>query len=125
MMYVFHKMTIDEKYSLSPEHNELIRKMETLVALIKLQLNPHGEIDKNIIRILNRVPYYASVPNAQFLDDSEWLLLHCQWLLKEEWEKVKYESMGVIGRYCWALPKRIMRSRAYSRFAATERKISP
>jgi hypothetical protein len=99
----------------SPEGDELRRKVETLVATIRLQLNPEGKIDQNIIEILQHIVFLADRgKNAGF--SAQWLLTrHSQWLLKEEWETVKWEAAGCRRRVVIAVNRR-QRERAYRAF---------
>jgi hypothetical protein len=84
------------------EQDELVEKINMLISLISLQLNPFGEIDKNILAILARMPTLAQSPDGRKLRVADELLIkHSQWLLKAEWEKVKSETKGIILRV-WA-----------------------
>jgi hypothetical protein len=70
-----------------------ITEINKLISLIHLQLNPHGTIERNIAIILEQMPVLAEHPNGKELRKKDKLLVeHCQWLLKAEWEKVKYEA---------------------------------
>jgi hypothetical protein len=70
-----------------------ITKINKLISLIHLQLNPHGTIERNIATILEQMPALAEKPDGEALRKKDRLLVdHCQWLLKAEWEKVKYEA---------------------------------
>lgn len=77
------------------EHTRFVdhfRKMQDLANIIQLQLNPDGTIDKNIIKMLQS-EYYAKVDDYQRTAKIIQILIwHSQWLLKAEWEKVKYEG---------------------------------
>lgn len=97
-MHVKH--TASKDYRNSSAHFEDIRKVDTLIATITLQLNPRGAIDKNMIRLLERIPRDADTSNSstQFRAIERALILHAQFLLKEEWEKVKYESRLALTR---------------------------
>jgi hypothetical protein len=94
------KHATSKDYRNSGAHFEDIRKIDTLIATITLQLNPRGAIDKNMIRLLERMPREADTSNSsiQFRTIERALILHSQFLLKEEWEKVKYESRLAITR---------------------------
>lgn len=79
------------------EHKKIISDVNTLISLIRLQLNPFGEIDGNIIQLLEKMPTLAEKPNGETLRTADDLLIrHSQWLLKAEWEKVKYETRGIV-----------------------------
>jgi hypothetical protein len=86
----------DGALNLSAKYFELLklRELQKMKSLLKLQLNPNGAIDRNIILIVDRV--YELARTATFgpeLDEAERLLvLHSQFLLKDEWEKVKLEA---------------------------------
>jgi hypothetical protein len=61
----------------------LVEKINRLISLVSLQLNPFGEIDKNILTILAKMPALAGSPNGQKLRIADELLIkHSQWLLK-------------------------------------------
>jgi hypothetical protein len=99
----------------SPEYDELLMKIENLEALIQLQLNPRGRIDQNIIEILQKIAHLAKMHDFRMYS-AHWLLIHhAQWLLKEEWETVKYEAAGSVRRIVATL-KRWWRARQYRKF---------
>lgn len=77
---------------------DLVREVDKLGSLIRLQLNPRGSIDQNIILLLGVIPKIAK-SRDDLEAASNLLILHSQWLLKEEWEKVKQESGGIVGRW--------------------------
>jgi hypothetical protein len=65
------------------EQDDLVEKINRLISLVSLQLNPFGEIDKNILTILAKMPALAGSPNGQKLRIADELLIkHSQWLLK-------------------------------------------
>ena|ERR1700729_1491485 len=79
----------------SPEYVDAIDEINKLIALIKLQLNPKGEVDGNLIRLLDKIPSLADNPSdlgAKLRRADNLLIQHAQWLLKDEWEKVKRET---------------------------------
>jgi hypothetical protein len=119
--FMYYKRTYDTsfKYGQSPDPDELRQKVETLVATIRLQLNPEGTIDQNMIEILKHIVFLADRgKNAGFV--AQWLLTrHSQWLLKEEWETVKSEAAGWWRRRGIAV-KRRQRARAYGVFCGGE-----
>ena len=119
-----YKMAKDPKATASPEYDALILAANDLIPLIRLQLNPFGEIDQNIIRIIDRVALFAEKKDGSKLDKADALLIaHAQWLLKAEWEKVKSESRGILSKpYAWI---RVFKySRAYRRFCKAEGNLS-
>lgn len=67
-------------------------------SLIQLQLNPWGEIDKNILKLINSVVLRVDGSAGLLVRLDELLIAHSQWLLKAEWEKVKYEAGGPLYR---------------------------
>ncbi len=84
--------------------------MDELSPLIKLQLNPFGEIDRNIVNLLDRLASRAaplltdnSDPETLFTAD-KLLIEHSRWLLKAEREKVKSEAR-------WTMPWVLLSSR--------------
>lgn len=82
-----------------------IGEINELISLIHLQLNPHGRIEKNIAKILERMPALAErADGAALRNEDKRLIAHCQWLLKAEWERVKYEARWLTRP--WLLIKR-------------------
>jgi hypothetical protein len=77
--------------------------MNELAKTIELQLNPNGLIDKNIVSIIN-ILYKSTNPQSKvdITATTQLLVAHSKWLLKEEWERVKYEAQGSIGKVCSA-----------------------
>jgi hypothetical protein len=112
---------MEGEFVITEEHDELVRKIGLSTTLIRLQLNPRGPIDRNIISLLNVLVEHRESEDYERLESL--LVSHAQWLLKEEWEKVKFESRGPT-RYLWDLPKRIYRGRAYARFCGREGSVS-
>ena len=100
-------------------NDELRQKVETLVATIRLQLNPEGNIDKNIIGILQHIVFLADRGKPAVFSAQGLLTRHSQWLLKEEWETVKSEAAGWWRRGGIAV-KRRQRERAYRVFCEGE-----
>jgi transcription-repair coupling factor (superfamily II helicase) len=118
--YLFHKMQTAANYATLPEHDELVQQLERLEALIRLQLNPFGAIDKNIITLVDKTARFADKQTDQkFLKAHSLLILHAQWLLKEEWETVKLESVGIL-RGLWYRGKRYWRRSLYQQFCQTQ-----
>ena len=77
---------------------EKLEQINDLAALIQLQLNPRGVIDLNILKLVETITIRrtTSVKLIQRADDQ--LIAHSQWLLKAEWEKVKFEARGPLYR---------------------------
>lgn len=73
------------------ESRKIVQEIDRLRHVIRLRLNPAGEHDREIERLLEEIPNHTSSPNAvaKLLED---LTKATQSLLKEEWEKVKQES---------------------------------
>ena len=78
---------------------EKLEEMNHVVSLIQLQLNPWGTIDRNILILLRKIVVRKGT-DPQIIESADRLLIeHSQWLLKAEWEKVKYEAHGPIYRF--------------------------
>lgn len=73
-------------------------RADKLVALITLQLNPNEEsgIDGNLIVHMKKLCQAAEKANGQYRTEERRFVRHCQYLLKEEWEKVKSEARGTM-----------------------------
>jgi hypothetical protein len=115
---IYYKIITNRKYLLTQDHDDAVKRIEHLIVLIVIQLNPDGEVDKNIIYFLNNL--IGSTTGPDYRRKEAMLLRHIQWLLKDEWEKVKFESAGPIQRYAFALPKRWARQASYKRFCSVE-----
>ncbi|HWK87276.1 MAG TPA: hypothetical protein VNQ34_07195 [Xanthobacteraceae bacterium] len=107
-----------DTYRKSAEYDADKRKAETLVATVILQLNPDGSIDKNIIKLLHRLPFLAE-RSDKYRDAENALILHSQFLLKEEWEKVKYETQSAIARW-WKTDCNSEREEKYRNFCESK-----
>lgn len=107
------------------DHNtkvETVSEINRLISLINLQLNPHGTIEKNIAMILERMPALAEKNDGTALRSRDKLLIrHCQWLLKAEWERVKYEARWLSRPWLWV--KRQWYLVRYRRFSSREGRI--
>ena len=96
------RRALSNKYKRVTSHTKeasaYIEQMNGPIVLITLQLNPKARIDKNIIRLLSMIPATAqSTSNSRLVGGLDYLLItHCQWLLKAEWEKVKFEAAGPV-----------------------------
>ena len=72
----------------SREREEYTKKINRLISLIRLQLNPFGEIDQTILSLLESMPALAEQQDgAPLRTADDRLIKHSQWLLKAEWEK--------------------------------------
>ncbi len=85
------------------EEREKIEEIDKLRHLIALQLNPRGRIDQEIEALIGQIVTAASkrkgVPKKEFRGLLKDLVVKTKSLLKEEWEKVKEESLlGDISR---------------------------
>ncbi len=90
------KITGGNNFEKTQECTDYIDKINALVSLIKLQLNARGQIDRNIIRIPDALPVLALQKEPdKFFAMVHLLILHSQWLLKMEWQTVKYEAAGI------------------------------
>jgi hypothetical protein len=75
------------------ERIPFINDIDRLQALIRLQVNLNGEIDRNIILILEKMrPLAEGNASGELNKAGELLIAHSQWLLKAEWETVKAEA---------------------------------
>lgn len=94
------------------------REIYELSALIKLQLNPSNEIDRNLLRIIDEFTDSLNNPTHFRWAGLDMLLVsHAQWLLKAEWEKVKAEAAGLPCRpWFWARSK--FHIKRYRKFAS-------
>jgi septation ring formation regulator EzrA len=77
-----------------PEASELLKQLDKLRHLIRLQLNPGGTHDQAIEALIARIPDLTHETQTEELKSAlNDLVQVSQKLLKEEWEKVKGESM--------------------------------
>lgn len=80
--------------------NEVIKEIDRLRMMIKLQLNPDGPLDIRLMRLIDEIVGLAvpkGIPNlgeirAKFEEKINEMIQTGQLLLKAEWEKVKEES---------------------------------
>lgn len=110
----------------STEYYALLRELQDLRSLLKLQLNPKGKIDQNIIVLVDRI-YELSRTwtfGGQLTGAERLLVLHAQPLLKAEWEKVKSEARGPL-RWVGSKYSEYKSARDYRRFASEEGAIPP
>jgi|CXWL01.1.fsa_nt_gi hypothetical protein len=77
-----------------PEEAEVLKELDRLRHVIRLRLNPKGEHDQKIEEFIKRIPTLTHpTKRTELLTTLEDLITTTQELLKEEWEKVKAESM--------------------------------
>lgn len=86
-----------------PEHKmkmvaEKLEEINQIASTIQLQLNPWGEIDRNVLAMVEGFVVRERTPIGLIQAGDDLLIRHSQWLLKAEWEKVKYEASGPIRR---------------------------
>lgn len=86
-----------QKKQISDRYFDL-EKLEERASLLRLQLNPKGPIDGNLLAIIEHLQAHQDAEGEQISALRELLLSHAQWLLKAEWEKVKWEAGGAIYR---------------------------
>lgn len=92
-------ITDDEiKRVLTKERYGDLQKLEKLASLLRLQLNPDGQIDGNVIAIIEELQAHQDDDDRDMSANRDLLLSHSQWLLKLEWEKVKWEASGMFHR---------------------------
>jgi hypothetical protein len=100
---------------------ELIERLNGLMSLIKLQLNPRGEMDANISKILDKFAQ-ANLGKIDLERAHNLLIEHSQWLLKAEWERVKYEASGFVRGFVVGCKRKIHGWR-YHTFAIGEGRV--
>ena len=73
--------------------DEMLKELDRLRHIIRLRLNPEGELDKTIEALVTEITHYTD-PKRQpeLVDALERLTKATRALLKEEWDKVKLES---------------------------------
>ncbi len=107
----------------SEPYDEKRNKADGLISLISLQLNPadEGGIDKNLIAHLRILVEATEKPGDEFRKEEKKFVRHSQFMLKEEWEKVKTEARGWIATL-WnkVRGKKCARKCAYKRFVREE-----
>lgn len=76
-----------------PGEADVLKQIDKLRHLIRLQLNPDGDHDKEIERLIGRIPELTDESKTDELKRAlNDLVEVSQKLLKDEWEKVKEES---------------------------------
>lgn len=96
---------------------------DRLISLISLQLNPADEdgIDQNLIAHLRILVEAAEKPGDEFRGEEKKFVRHSQFMLKEEWEKVKSEARGWFAKLWTKVQgKKCARTCAYKRFVRDE-----
>jgi len=77
-----------------PGDIEVLKEVDKLRHLIRLQLNPEGIYDREIEELIAQIPTQTHKIHEEKLKDSLNSLVEVsQKLLKEEWDKVKEESV--------------------------------
>lgn len=119
---VVHRRTMLEtttdrelKRSLRNQRPGDLQKLEELGSLLRLQLNPYGVIDGNVIAIIEHLQAHQADDDHDMSANRDLLISHSQWLLKAEWEKVKWEAGGWIQRRLNRRPEAV-RLREYERW---------
>ncbi len=98
-------------------------RADGLISLISLQLNPADEdgIDKNLIAHLRILVKATTKSPDEFRKEEEKFVRHSQFMLKEEWEKVKSEARGSISKIWHKIRgRKCARRCAYKRFVREE-----
>jgi hypothetical protein len=87
-------------YNRPPDMADLQQEMEQLTLEIRLQLNPKDPEDKEIERLLDRLPSWRqSMSDEEFHTLQKEITTSTQALLKREWDKVKDEAVNGDLRY--------------------------
>lgn len=114
---------INNETQSSQTYDEKRNKADGLISLISLQLNPADEdgIDKNLIAHLRVLVDTAEKSGDEFRKEEKKFVRHSQFMLKEEWEKVKAEARGWIATL-WNKfrGKKCARKCTYKRFVSEE-----
>jgi hypothetical protein len=125
ILTINQKQIFNRKFGVSdPEYHQYTEEIHRLTSLIKLQLNPFNEIDKNILLILDELENSLNEPHSHmwFLAD-RLLIQHAQWLLKAEWEKVKFEAASNFCKpFLWCKSRR--RIRQYRLFSEDDGRVN-
>jgi len=90
--------------------------LQSLLSDLTLRLNPGEDEARDLLRAAKTVDKAARLHSAAavILAD-EIMIRHAQWLLKGEWERVKLEASGLLGKF-WIYFRKILRKRAYRQF---------
>ncbi|MCG9559869.1 hypothetical protein [Vibrio kanaloae] len=77
----------------SKESKEIIRELDQLNMLIRLQINPKEDLGKKVIAHLDKIPDLTHKSyEAELKSKLHEMVKDVQELLKEEWDKVKDEA---------------------------------
>lgn len=102
------------------EQKDLVKTFESMNQLsrkIELQLNPFGDIDQNLICLIKEIYVSVSAVKQSDLEKlCDALLEHSRWMLKAEWERVKYEARGPFGKLA-SIPKLIRLRTRYRKYS--------
>jgi len=90
-------------------------KLDRLIALITMQLNPKGSVERNMVGLLVLFPKRAEDPKEDYRGLEKAFVRHSQFLLKDEWERVKFEAMGCLSKPRWYW-KECTRKKDYQKF---------
>lgn len=100
-------------------YSEKRNRADRLISLITLQLNPadKGGIDLKLISHLQILVYTSEKSVEKYRLEEKIFIRHSQFMLKEEWEKVKAEARGWLSSL-WnkVLLNKFRRRRAYNKF---------
>lgn len=97
----------------------VLNRVNAVASVIQLQLNPWNVIDRHVLTLIDAVVIRRGT-DQELVDRADKLLIqHSQWLLKAEWEKVKFEARGPVHRWWHADAERI-RLNDYAAWAAKE-----
>ena len=89
LSYTWHVSRLEDK----PEELGVLKQIDMLRHLIRLQVNPEGTHDKEIERLIAQIPELTHESKTdEFKNEVNNLVEVSQKLLKEEWETVKKES---------------------------------
>jgi hypothetical protein len=91
---------------------------DRLIALITMQLNPGNPIDANMIGLLPLFPNSAEKDKPSYRSLEKAFVRHAQYLLKEEWEKVKDEARGWWAPRLCSISKRHKRETEYKAYCS-------
>ncbi len=100
---------------------------DRLIALITLQLNPSDKsgIDQNLIKLLRQLVEASEKNDGRYRTFEACFVRHAQFLLKEEWEKVKSEAKGwMLALFTGAGCRSRKRARRYAEFCGAEKSTS-
>lgn len=111
-------------YLNSAEYRMNTQSADRLIALIALQLNPNDKsgIDQNLIKLLPGLVESSEKDDEGYRVFEQRFVRHAQFLLKEEWEKVKSEAKGTF--WAWLTGsgcKRRKRAKEYRKFCSAEK----